>query len=60
MQEVFMDYCRASLTKVMAIPRLEAASVVARDRRGLVEGHTDPLLVAPNDVTRNVVSRAVR
>jgi hypothetical protein len=46
MQEVFMDYCRASLTKVMAIPRLEAASVVARDRRGLVEGHTDPLLIA--------------
>jgi hypothetical protein len=46
MQQVFMNYCRASLTEVMAIPRLEAASVVARDRRGLVEGHTDPLLIA--------------
>jgi hypothetical protein len=31
---------------------------IARERRGLVEGHTDPLLFAPDDVTRNV--RAVR
>jgi hypothetical protein len=30
----------------------------AHERRGLVEGHADPLLFAPDDVTRNV--RAVR
>src|SRR6267378_4101339 len=32
--EVFMGYCRASLTKVMAIPRLEAASVIRILRMG--------------------------
>src|SRR5665647_1413700 len=31
---------------------------IARERRGLVEGHADPLLLAPNNVTGNV--RAVR
>ena len=30
----------------------------ARERRGSVEGHADPLLFAPDDVTRNV--RAIR
>src|SRR5258708_37175304 len=32
--EVFMGYCRASLTKVTAIPRLEAASVIRILRMG--------------------------
>ena len=27
---------------------------IARERRGLVEGHADPLLLAPNNVTGNV------
>jgi hypothetical protein len=31
---------------------------IARERRGLVEGHADPLVLAPNDVTGNV--RSVR
>jgi hypothetical protein len=31
---------------------------IARERRGLVEGHADPLLLAPDNVTGNV--RAVR
>ena len=29
-------------------------SDTARERRGLVEGHTYPLVFAPDDVTRNV------
>jgi hypothetical protein len=31
---------------------------IARDRRGLIERHADPLLLAPDDVTGNL--RAVR
>jgi hypothetical protein len=31
---------------------------IARDRRGLIERHADPLLLAPDDVTANL--RAVR
>jgi hypothetical protein len=47
------DSSRAS-RRVRRVPICD----IERERRGLVEGHADPLLLAPDNVTGNV--RAVR
>ena len=39
-------------------PKPSTICDIARDRRGLIERHADPLLLAPDDVTGNL--RAVR